>query len=381
MQGFGLTGVILLALILKYPFFEFGPRYAAATGKSLVEGYRRIGRWALWLYFLMTVVTAVIHQVAVILFLAFLIQYAFGLDWPIWVIGGGVYAGGTGLLTVGRYRGFDVAVKGIVVVLAVSTLGAAALAAPRADFSTLSLWPMSGLSLGFVLALVGFMPSPIEVSVMSSLWTLAHDRSSTHRTSVNVAQLDFRIAYVGTGILAFAFLLLGATLMHGSGQTFGSAGVAFSTQLVELYTGTLGESTRVLVLVAVLTTILSTSLVVIDGFPRVIDRCVQNIVGREEPGRDTPLGRTYWAALALFGVLTVLGLSLFTTRLTPMIDFATIFTFATAPVLGYLNLRAVTSADVPVDVRPGRGMLAVSYLGLLLLSGTTLIYLISRVFG
>ncbi|MDP6582924.1 MAG: hypothetical protein QF681_19940, partial [Vicinamibacterales bacterium] len=39
LAGFGLSGVILLAVILKYPFFEYGPRYAAATGSSLVEGY------------------------------------------------------------------------------------------------------------------------------------------------------------------------------------------------------------------------------------------------------------------------------------------------------------------------------------------------------
>ena len=32
--GFALAGVIIFALILKYPFFEFGPRYAAATGEE-----------------------------------------------------------------------------------------------------------------------------------------------------------------------------------------------------------------------------------------------------------------------------------------------------------------------------------------------------------
>ena len=37
--GLGLAGVILFALILKYPFFAFGPLYAAATGESLVEVY------------------------------------------------------------------------------------------------------------------------------------------------------------------------------------------------------------------------------------------------------------------------------------------------------------------------------------------------------
>ena len=63
--GFGLVGVILLALIIKYPFFEYGPRYAAATGSSLVEGYLRIGRWALWLYLAITLVMSVIIQSAV----------------------------------------------------------------------------------------------------------------------------------------------------------------------------------------------------------------------------------------------------------------------------------------------------------------------------
>ena len=63
--GFGLAGVILLALVLKYPFFEYGPRYAAATGESLVEGYERIGRWALWLYLGITLSTALIIQVVI----------------------------------------------------------------------------------------------------------------------------------------------------------------------------------------------------------------------------------------------------------------------------------------------------------------------------
>ncbi|MEJ2186296.1 MAG: divalent metal cation transporter, partial [Gemmatimonadota bacterium] len=72
--GFALAGIILLALILKYPFFEYGPRYAAATGTSLVEGYGRIGRWAVWLYLLITLVTSVIVDGAIILFTGFLLM-------------------------------------------------------------------------------------------------------------------------------------------------------------------------------------------------------------------------------------------------------------------------------------------------------------------
>ena len=52
---------------------------------------------------------------------------------------------------------------------------------------------------------------------------------------------------------------------------------------------------------------------------------------------------------------------------------------AVGAIVGYLNLRAVTSPDVPVEARPGRALLLVSYLGLALLGGTTLVYLISRI--
>ena len=35
--GFYFIGILLLANFLKYPSFEFGPRYATATSKSLVD--------------------------------------------------------------------------------------------------------------------------------------------------------------------------------------------------------------------------------------------------------------------------------------------------------------------------------------------------------
>jgi Mn2+/Fe2+ NRAMP family transporter len=124
--GFGLVGVILLALIIKYPFFEYGPRYAAATGSSLVEGYLRIGRWALWLYFAITLAMSVIIQAAVVMFTAFLVRFVFGLDWSLALTAGVVIALCALLLWMGRYKALDLAVKIILVVLAISTLIAAA---------------------------------------------------------------------------------------------------------------------------------------------------------------------------------------------------------------------------------------------------------------
>lgn len=380
--GFGLAGVILLALVLKYPFFEFGPRYAAATGNSLVEGYQRIGRWAIWLYLILTVATALIVQVAVVLFTAFVLTHAFGLDWPLALVGGLICLLSAILLWVGRFKWLDASIKLVLVLLAISTLIAASVALPAADFSSVKLLPLESgsmiVSFAFVLALVGWMPTAIDLAVWSSLWTLAKDESEGSRSSVANARLDFNIGYVGTGILAFAFVMLGATVMYGSGENFSPQGTLFSAQLVELYVQMLGDWTRPVVLVAVITTMLSTSLTVIDGFPRALDRTVR-VLRNIDPGESIKPSRSpYWLSLVTLAVLTIVVLAFFLSNLTAMIDFATIVSFLTAPVLGYLNLKAVTSADVPAEHRPGRTMLALSYVGLILLGGIAAIYLVTR---
>lgn len=377
--GFGLAGVILLALVLKYPFFEFGPRYAAATGSSLVEGYARIGRWALWLYVLITLATAVIVQTAVIIFTAVLVRYTLGLTWPLSAVAAALIGACALLLRRGHFRALDATIKAVLVLLALSTLWAALLILPRADVSTLALVPDPTAWRGarFAFALAGWMPSAIDIAVWSSLWTLAKDRTTGTRASVRTARLDFVIGYVGTGVLAFAFVTLGAGVMYRSGESFEPAGAMFATQLVELYARTLGAWMRPVVLLAVLTTMLSTALTVVDGFPRAIERSLARLRVRD-PDADVPTeGPYYWGSIAVLGLLTVLILALFAGTLTAMVDFATIVSFLTAPVLGYLNLRAVTAREVAPAHRPGRAMLLLSQVGLVLLGGTAIVYLVS----
>jgi Mn2+/Fe2+ NRAMP family transporter len=90
-------------------------------------------------------------------------------------------------------------------------------------------------------------------------------------------------------------------------------------------------------------------------------------------------GAAYWTALGVLGVLTLLVLRLFVGSLTAMVDFATIVSFITAPILGYLNLRAVRSPEVAAEHRPGRRMLLLSWIGLVLLGGTAAVYVVTLV--
>ena len=381
-SGFALSGVIVFALALKYPFFEFGPRYAAATGESLVEGYHRVGRWAVWLYFVIILSTVVITNAAIILFTSALFQYALGTSVSPVLASAIVYTGCGILLWVGHFKALDMSIKIVLLLLAISTLTAATVAIPRADFSNFSLIPMapagSTVGLAFLLALAGWMPSDIAISVYSSLWTLAKDKASGVRASVATARLDFKIAYGATGVLAFAFLTLGAGVMYGSGETFSSAGAVFSTQLIDLYVETLGQWTRPIMIVTALTAMFSTALTVMDGYPRVIDRTVK-VIMIKDPAQtaNAPISRPYWIALIAIGFAMTGVLAMFVTSLTQMVDFVTIVAFLTGPILGFLNLKVITSPAVPKEHQPGKAMLAYAYFGLAGMGAVAVIFLVS----
>ncbi len=347
--GLSLAGIILLALVVKYPFFDYGPRFAAGTGRSLVEGYREIGRWAVWLYLLITVSTAVIVQTAVVLFTSSLFRHVFDLDWSIWVVAAAVNAVCAGLILVGRFHIFDKVVKAILIVLAISTLTAAAVAAPHLDLGSLSLVPRSAdgafVSFAFLLALAGWMPSPIDLSVWSSLWTLAKDRDLGYRSEFRHVMADFRIGYLGAGITAFAFLILGTVTMYQTGATFSPQGTTFAGQVVDLYAATLGDWTLPIVYAAVLSTMFSTSLTVIEGYPRALERTVAVLrsstleeANKLEQHSGRP-GAVYRWALGVLAVATVLVHATFLGAMTTLVDVATIVAFLTAPALAYLNLR------------------------------------------
>ena len=382
--GFGLAGVILFALILKYPFFAFGPLYAAATGESLVEGYMRIGRWAVWLYFAVILSTGVFTHAAIVLFTAYLLLFALGSTASIPLTAALIYVGFISLLWFGRFRALDAAIKIVVLVLALSTLLAAIVVLPNVRFDTLSLVPLapagSGVPLAFVLALAGWMPSDIAISGFSSLWTLAKDRASGVRADVATVRLDFQLAYLATGVLAFAFLTLGAAVMYQSGEAFSDAGAVFSTQLIDVYVRTLGAWARPVIMLAALTAMFSTTLAIIDGYPRVIDRLTKAVTsGDPDFTAGSPVSAPYWISMVSIGGLTVLFLVFFVGSLTQMVDFVTTVAFLTGPILGYLNLRVMTSPRVPAEHQPGPWMRAFSYAGLAVLALVALTFLASLV--
>ncbi|MCA9540281.1 MAG: divalent metal cation transporter [Myxococcales bacterium] len=381
--GFALVGLVILANLAKYPAFRFGPQYAAATGTSLLEGYRRQGRFALVIYLLLTLGTMFTVQAAVALVCAGLFKVMLGLSTPAPVLAIALMAVCALLLAVGRFKALDGVNKLIVAVMTVSTVIATALAVPQVDWGAMRFWPtgdqFSVADIAFYAALVGWMPSAIDIAVWNSLWTLARKEATGHQPSVRESLFDFNLGYWGTAILALCFVTLGAAVMHGRGVAFADGAGGFAAQVIDLYVANLGEWARPVISICAFAVMFSTTLTVVDGFPRALAVLWQRFRGPEAPWQAEEAAptfrRAYWASLAVLAVGTGVVLQVLLTSLKQFVDLATILSFLTAPVLAWLNHRAIHAPEVPAEHRPSTALRLGSLAGLLFLGGFALYYL------
>ncbi len=396
--GLGLIVIVVLANVFKYPAFSFGPRYAAATGTSLLEGYRRLGKWALILYALLTVGTMFTVQAAVTLVTAALAKITFfDQATSLSTISMGLLLICGAITTLGRFKALDVVIKVVVVFLTVSTLIATVMVIPRVPWGGPWFIPTDSWNLatfGFVAALVGWMPSAIDVAVWHSLWTLAKKDATGHRPTVKESMLDFNIGYGGTVLLAFCFILLGAGVMYNSGQSPAESAAGFALQVVGLYEETLGAWAGPLISFCALAVMFSTTLTCLDGFPRAISVLIQRFRGRPKTDADGDVivaieRPTYIGAMVVLGGGAVLLIAYATKPSVPgeppplltLIDVATILSFLTAPILAFLNHKVMHGPEVSPADRPQPWLSKLSLAGITFLLLFAVSYIVLRAVG
>ncbi|MCF8360125.1 MAG: Nramp family divalent metal transporter [Prolixibacteraceae bacterium] len=377
--GFLLVGVVLLANLFKYPFFEFGPRYALATGESLIDGYKRMGKWVVVMFLVLTVGTMFSIQAAVTAVTVGIITSVIplSLSYVQWTVLLLLICGL--IVSLGRYRTLDRLVKGIIVILAFATIIAFIIACFRHfPYNNYRHYPFewSVTDVAFLVALVGWMPSAIDISVWNSLWTIAKIKDSGYRPTLKQTRLDFNIGYFGTTLLSLMFLGLGALVMYGSGISFSNNGTHFANQFFELYTTSIGRWAFPVIAIAALATMFSTTLTVLDAYPRVLTPIAVALLPKKvKPSLEKKLTYVWIVVLVTGAVLLIVK---YTNQMKMLVDFATTLSFLTAPVLGYLNLRAVTMKHVPEKFRPGKFLIILSWVGLFVLTAFALFFMLKK---
>lgn len=365
--GFGLIWALLLINAIKYPFFEFGPRYAAATGESLLVGYKKMGRGVLIAYYIITFATMFTIQTAVTIVTAGIAFYLIGIgSLVIWtaVITGICFF----ILIVGRYRILDSLMKIIVIGLTLSTLLAVILAIkPESIISLSQVFPTEVASIAFLIAFMGWMPAPLDISIWHSVWSVEKKKINPSISS-SQSRFDFNVGYITTIVLAIGFLSLGALVLYGSGESFSPQGGTFANQLISMYTHSLGDNAKIIIGIAAFTTMFSTTLTTLDASPRVMHLSTE-ILG----GKVYKKGYLFWLLILVTGTLSIFFF--FISEMGMLIKIATILSFLTAPFYAIFNFRLLTGKHTPKEARPSLYMKIYSIISILVLIAFSIWYL------
>ncbi len=360
--GFGLLWALVLVHIFKYPFFQYGPRYASATGETLLDGYRKLGKGVLISYYILNFATMFTIQAAVTIVTAGLASHLFGISNDVVLWSGVICAVSFAILLFGKYKVLDNLMKYIVVILTVSTILTVLVAifSTNKGFTFTQILPSGNAEITFLIAFLGWMPAPLDISIWHSLWSVEKNKTTFEKIKPKQAIFDFNVGYIGTLFLSVCFVILGTMVMFKTGQTFSSKGTVFASQLINLYTKNLGEFAHIFIGVAAFTTMFSTTLTTLDASPRAMEKTSFLIFKRKAI-------LSYWLWLVILACGTFIILKYFLSDMGFLIRIATILSFLTAPFYAILNYILITGKHTPEKHRPGVGLKILSISGIVFL--------------
>lgn len=392
--GFSLLWAVLAANIFKFPFFEFGTRYANVMGKSIIDGYRGMSKGMLLLYFLITLGSMFFVSSAVGAVTAGFFDQLFSLR-SIWgenstvLVSLVLFLGSALILGLGKYSVLDSLIKIIGAVLAISTLCAFVLVlfhepVDAGVYDTAFSFEIGKQDLPFIIALMGWMPTAVDLSAWNSLWTVERIKTSGFQPSLKASLLDFNLGYWISTILSICFLVMGAQLLYGNSDALPSAMHLFAAGIVDLYTKVIGNWSQIIIGTAACSIMFGTCIAIFDGYSRSLERCF--ILFYPPSEKDDSITHPIQKKKAPIYLLTLLVLAigslaivlLAKKQLLVLVDVATTLSFLIAPVIAVANYRLVTSKNFPKEAQPKTFMKVLSFLGMAFLLIFSIIFIWSK---
>lgn len=374
--GFGLLIFVILANLLKYPFFEFTSRYANSTGTSIIEGYKELGKPVLWTYFIVTLVSMFFISSAVGAVTTGFLQnlfntskYGFWNHFFILVIC-------TSILAFGKYNLFDKVIKVIALSLLLSTICAFFLVILKGPQNEI-LFPQieyNKTDIFFIIALMGWMPTAVDLSSWNSLWTLERIKQTGFKPNLRQTLFEFNMGYIISAVLAVCFLTLGSYLMYGTDTSFSNNSSIFANQVIKLYTDSIGNWSYWVISISGFSIMFGTCIAVFDGYARSVSECIR-LVDQNKKNNRLYYDLIIWIlATGTFGIIYLFG-----SRLKELVDLATTISFIIAPFVAIANYKLVSNLYLKPNDIPPDWLKYLAITGILFLSGFSILFLYVRI--
>lgn len=244
--GTVLLWAAVLGAVLKLALAEGVGRWHLASGSTLLDGWRRLGRWATVFFGGYIVIWGFVYGATAMSAVGLPLNALFGgLEVRYWAMIAGVI--GLVLVWLQRYEIFEKFITVLVLIKFVSVVSVAFLVAPDLVALSGGLVPrLPDGSVIYVLGLIGGVGGTITMAAYG-YWMIAKGWKGTGWLSM--MRLDNAVGYTMTAIFVIAMLIVGSELLLGQDLTESDKGLlVLGTELGTRY----GDWARILFLVGFL---------------------------------------------------------------------------------------------------------------------------------
>lgn len=212
--SYALLWAVVLGVILKIVLVEGAGRYTLATGKTIFEGWRTLGRWTTWYFGPYIIIWGFVYGATAMSSAAMPLAALFpAIDLKVWSVLMGL--AGFAMVWFGKYNFFEKVTAVLVGIMFVTVVGLAVIAAPNIPEMFSGLIPMipeGGIV--YTLALAGGVGGTITLAAYG-YWL--REKGWYTPKWMRVMRIDNTMAYVMTGIFVIAMLIVGAEVLRAAG--------------------------------------------------------------------------------------------------------------------------------------------------------------------
>lgn len=291
--GYALLWAAVVGCIVKIALAEGSARYHLATGSTMLEGWKSLGRWTSWYFGTYIMIWGFVYGATAMSATALPLATLFP-SVPLWlwaILSGSLCAV---FVALNKYEMFENAMKFFIGVMFIVVVGVAIMVVPNVGEALTGLIPsIPEGSVVYTLGLIGGVGGTIT---MASYGYWVNAKGWRTPAWMGVMRLDNRVSYAITGIFVVAMLIIGAEMLY-TAQIALSTGERGLLDLDNVLRERFGATVSVIFLIGFFATAISSILGVWHGvsllFADFVRVHIKGETGSREGLEKTPAFKFY----------------------------------------------------------------------------------------
>jgi Mn2+/Fe2+ NRAMP family transporter len=302
--GYALLWAAVLGVIIKIFLVEGAGRYSLATGRTIFEGWRSVGRWTTWYFGPYILIWGLVYGAAAMSSSALPLAALFpGVDLKVFAIGCGLV--GAVVVWFGRYSAFERIIAVFVGLMFVTVVGAAVVTVPNVPALLTGLVPtIPEGGLVVALSIAGGVGGTITLAAYG-YWL--REKGWVAPGWMKVMRIDNSVAYVMSGVFVLSMLVVGAELLYSADIALAD-GEGGLVQLADVLGERYGAFMTWFFLLGFFATSFSSILGVWNGVSLMFADFLGTIRGLDVDDPRRRLGGSYYRAFIVWLTIPPIGL-------------------------------------------------------------------------